>query len=218
MQLDPRAFNAFFGRIGQDVLWRRADRCPCVDPHSGASRPSCPLCNAQGTIWAPPEPATTAVTGMSTKREFAAFGTWESGDEILSIPSDSPLYACGERDRVLMIDSTEPFQAVLIRGETDRLLFTSLGIEIDRAFWIAPGGAEIIEGPIPTVDDSGTIVWQVDAGPPEGGQFSLRGRRHQEYYMVADLPKERAHFHGLPLPRLCQFRKFDLAAKGTIPS
>ena len=112
MELDPAAFDAFLSDIGQDVVWRRASMCPCRDIHSGSPRQGCPLCGARGVIWDPPVAAVTGVTSMRVKREFAAFGLWESGDEVLTIPSDSPLYACGEKDRVVMVNSSQPFQAV----------------------------------------------------------------------------------------------------------
>ncbi len=210
MQLEPGAFNAFLSDIGQDVLWRRASLCPCRDPHSGSPKPGCPMCGgARGVIWDPPVAAVTGVTSVRIKREFAAFGLWESGDEVLTIPNISPLYGCGEKDRVVMVNSSEPFQAVLTRGKAlERLLYPVISVE--TAFWLNPTGDAFVYGPVPTVPDYGVPTWSDGAGPPVGTQYSLRGRRQQEYYMVAELPQERAHFHGLQLPRLCHFRRYDL--------
>jgi hypothetical protein len=206
VELDPDAFNAFLGGVGQDVLWRRASMCPCRDPITGSPRQGCPVCGNRGVIWDDPVTATVGVTSMRVKREWAAFGLWESGDEILTIPSDSPLYACGERDRVVMIDSSEPFQAVLMKGTNDRLLYPV--VEIDRAFCVAAGA--VVDLALPAVQEDGTVVWAAGEGPDAGVQYSLRGRKHQEYYMLQEIPKDRAHFHGAHLPRLCQFRRFDL--------
>ena len=213
MDLDPEAFNAFIADVGQDVLWRRASKCPCRNPDSGAPRQGCPICHAQGVIWAAPIPATVGVTSMRVKREYAAFGLWESGDEVLTFPSDSPAYACGESDRIIMQNSSEPFQAVLTRGDEDRVLFSVLSI--DQAFWLNGAGDTMIQatangGLLPTIAPDGTVVWAAGQGPSAGVQFSLRGRKHQEYFMMPELPQDRAHFHGLDLPRRCQFRRFDL--------
>ena len=208
MELDPTEFNDFLNDIGQDVLWRRASICPCRDLISGAPRQGCPLCGARGVIWDQAVPAVVGLTSMRVKREWASFGTWESGDVAMSIPSDSPLYACGEKDRVVMSDSSEPFQSVLVRDEQDQVRYPI--VSIDRAFWLDPTGATIVEGPIPAFSDVGAIVWDEGSGPPIGTEYSLRGRKHQEYYMVDDLPQDRAHFHGNALPRVVHMRRFDL--------
>ncbi len=154
---------------------------------------------------------------MRVKREWATFAAWESGDEILTIPGDSPLYACGEKDRVVMTNSSEPFQDILMRpitGSTRPTRFATrlpFPVEsIDRAYWLSDDQSKIIDGPIPTVDADGNVAWPENAGPPLGAQYSLRGRKHQEYYMFADLPWDRSHQHGAALPRNVQFRRFSL--------
>ena len=185
MDLDPDAFNAFIDDMGQDVLWRQAAKCPCRNPESGAPTPGCPLCGGtRGVIWAAAVAATVGVTSMRVKREYAAFGLWESGDEVLTLPSDSPVYACGESDRVVMVNSSEPFQAILTRGNEDQLSYPV--ISIDQAFWRNAAGNALVDamdngGEMPTVAADGTVTWAVGQGPGSGVQFSLRGRKHQEY-------------------------------------
>jgi hypothetical protein len=207
VQLDPAAFNGFLNAIGQSILWRRASLCPCVDLNDGAARPGCPLCHALGVTWEAPVAATTGVTSMRVKREWAAFGLWESGDEVLTIPSDSPFYACGEKDRVVMTNSSEPFQSILVRGGGETVRFPI--ISIDKAYWLAPDGVTICTAGVPVVDGY-QVSWPDDVGPPVGVQYSLRGRKRQEYYLLNELPQDRAHFHGLALPRLVHLRRFDL--------
>ena len=210
MRLSPARFNRLARQAGQDVQWRQAAPCPCVDPNTGSPRYGCPVCRNLGTLWGAPIPAWTALAGMRVAREYAAFGRWESGDVALSIPGDSPLWAAGEHDRVLMLDSSEPFQVVLTRDGTERV---SNGVvsQVDRCFWIPEGAAAVVEGAVPTVSATGSPSWAAGATQPDPGQqYTLVGRRHPEFFVMGDLPQDRAHFGGLPLPRRCQVRRFDL--------
>ena len=83
-------------------------------------------------------------------------------------------------------------------------------LSVDSAFWLNPAGTQIITGAAPTVDDYSSPVWLDSEGPPDGTQYSLRGRKQQEYYMVGELPQDRAHFHGNALPRLVHLRSYEL--------
>ena len=117
MQLSPTRFNRLLrppGGLGQKVSWRRAYACPCRHPHSGAALPGCLQCAGCGVIWSAPKAAWTGLASMRVAREWANFGLWESGDVVLTIPSDSPLYAAGEHDRLVMLDSSEPFSTLSI--------------------------------------------------------------------------------------------------------
>ena len=146
---------------------------------------------------------------MRVAREFASFGTWESGDVILTLPSDSAVYAAGERDRVVMMNSSEPFSTTLTRGSQDRLKFPVL--QVDRVFYLPTLESPLVLLPVPPVAADGTLLWaDAPAAPPAGAQYSVTGRRHQEYYVFTDLPQDRAHFGGAPLPRRVQMRRFDL--------
>lgn len=209
MRLDPTAFNDFLSTIGQRLLWRRAFACPCINPASGSPKPGCPNCRGKGRAWAAPVEGVAGVAGMKVQREWAQFGTWESGDTILSIPSDSPLYAMGQFDRITQLDNTEPFSVTLTRGQNDVL--RGKVTEISRVFWLTPVGASV-DGEIPTVSDSGVMTWATGA-PPAGIQYSVTGRVNPEYFVFSELPSSRGMHSGAALPRKVVCRKFDLFGK-----
>lgn len=209
MQLSPARFNGLLRNLGQQVAWQRASLCPCHDEYSGSARAGCPACNGRGSLWAAPVAAWAGMTGMRQAREWAAFGQWESGDVVLSVPSDSPLYAAGEYDRVVMVNSSEPFSLARTRDGSDKLAFAV--VQVDRVFWLNPGDSAIVEGGIPTVAADGTLTWADPAGAPDPGvQYSITGRRRPEYFVFKDLPQDRAHHSGAALPRRMVLRRFDL--------
>lgn len=209
MRLSPRKFNGMLKEMGQAVEWRRAYLCPCRDPYSGAARQGCPQCHGKGVLWADAVAAWTGVAGMKVAREWAQFGLWESGDVVLTVPSDSPMYAAGENDRVTMIQSSEPFSTQLTRDGTDKLPFEVQ--VIDRVFFLKADDSSIVDCGIPTVADDGSLSWGTPALAPDPGvQYSVTGRKRPEYYLFREFPNDRAHFGGLSLPRKVILRKFDL--------
>lgn len=210
MILSPSTFNRQLRQMGQAVAWRRATSCPCRSATSGAARPGCPICHGRGVSWGSPIPAWTGVASQRVAREWAAFGQWEGGDELLTIPGDSPLYAAGENDRVLMTQSTEAFQVVQTRGAAGETL-PPAPATFDQVTWLSPDGTTLTYGGLPSTDGNGVPTWAPSVpAPPVGTQYSARGRRSPEYYVFATLVQDRAHFGGLPLPRRVQVRKFDL--------
>lgn len=206
--LDPGAFDAMLNDLGQDVLWRRGTACPCRDPFSGAARQGCPNCQGRGTFWAEPVRCRTALAGLKASKEWAAFGMWQSGDVVLTIPSDSALYGCGDSDRITLVQSTLPFSTVLTRGD-DRLTHTVA--ELTSCIWLQPGDSSLVRGDLPTVDADGAVDWPSGAAQPDPGQqYTLTGRRHPEMFILKDLPQDRAHMGGRTLPRRVAARTFDL--------
>jgi hypothetical protein len=159
------------------------------------------------------------------------YGRWEQGDVCLTLPSDSALYAMGEFDRVLMLNSSSPFSQT-VANNTVRLNFTGV---VERVFWIENGA--VVEGAIPTINDVGLLTWPTDLNahaiavdgigygpnqmamdgiiptalqPPNGRQFSISGRKIPEYFCFTELSQDRAHHHGAALPRKIVLRRFDL--------
>lgn len=216
MKLSASRFNAHLAHMGQDAAWRRAFRCPCRDHHSGAAKTDCAQCRGLGTLWNAAVTGTVGVSGLKMQRAWAQFGMWEQGDVVLTIPSDSPVYAIGEFDRVTMVDSSEPFSVTLTRGDNDRLMGAVVGI--DRCFWL-DGDEAVVEGGIPTVASDGSLSWPVEdpplVEPTAGEQYNLTGRRRPEYFCYGDFPQDRAHHSGEPLPRRVVLRQFDLFGRGT---
>lgn len=238
MRLSPARFNRLLKPplgLGQKAAWRRAYQCPCRHPHSGAARQGCARCQGRGVFWTDPTPAWTGLASMKVARAWADFGLWESGDVVLTIPGDSPLYQAGEYDRVVMVDSTEPFSALLtdedlrptvtgdmtsptiddddLHGDGWQPVTYWLGYappRIDRVFWLEPATESIVEGAVPAIIEPGFLTWITPPAPPVGVQFSVSGRRHPEFFIFKDLPQDRAHHGGAALPRRVVARRFDL--------
>lgn len=212
MRFNAGAFNAFLGNIGQEYEWRKSFACPCVNLHSGAARPNCPQCGGRGRLWAAGVHGVAGVASSRIQREWAQFGVYENGDTVVSIPENTPMYDIGPFDRVRMLNSTEQFSLPLVRGQNDRLLGPIESIE--RVFWLHPQTRAIVEGGIPTVAADGTLTWTADE-PPAGMQYSISGRRLQEFFCWGDFPSNRNQHQGMRLPRRVVLRKFDLFGRAT---
>jgi hypothetical protein len=214
MLLDPGAFNAFLGMGGavtQQMAWRRAYACPCFNPASGAAVPSCQVCGGKGHTWDDEVIGNTGLTNQSPAKMMAQFGVWEPGDAILSIPSNSPLYAAGWYDRFRALGATNPFSRNLTHG-TEDVVYGTL-VEIDRVFWIDTDGITLIDGDIPDFDDIGNLTWEAgEIAPAVGQQYSVTGTKFMEYYAYRQLPANRnVGIAGLPLK--LPVRSFDLFSR-----
>lgn len=205
MQLDPTAFNALLNHIGQTFAWRKAYSCPCVSPATNAPQLACPHCHGKGFLWTAAVTGVAGVPSQKVQREFAKLGQWESGDMMLSVGSDSPLYGMGERDRVMQMNGDDPFSINLRKGHNDKLPWTAK--KIDRVFWIS--GANLIDGGIPVQQADGTLLFTTGA-PPTGTTYSVTGKKYSEYFVFQEFPTDRGHHFGAALPHRVQLRKFDL--------
>lgn len=203
--LSADAFNQMLGDMSQVAKWRRAYDCPCRDDHSGAARPDCPRCHGKGVTWTAPVLGWVAIAGQKVQQAWSRMDMYESGDMVMTLPSDSPLYGLGENDRIVMAQSSVPFSRVLTRGDGDRLPFEVE--KIDRVYWLV-NDAEV-EGGIPSVSAQGELTW-ISGAPDPGVKYSVTGRRRPEYYLFKDYPQDRAHYGGQPLPRRVVARLMDL--------
>jgi len=204
-------FNGFLAGIGQDMAWRPASRCPCRSGISGAPKLGCPICNAKGWFWTPAVTACRAgLSGMKVQRQWEAFGQFAAGDVVITIGSDTPLYAAGEMDRIVMSNSTEAFNDVLTGGEVLDFSVSS----VSNVFWLDPAGSAVIQGAIPAVQADGSLVWATDATAPAAGQqFTMIGRKIPEYFLYRDFAQDRSHQGGAALPRRVALRRFALFGK-----
>jgi hypothetical protein len=206
MRLNPAAFNSWLSNIGQRYEWRKSYACPCISPHSGASKPGCPQCGGRGRIWVGAVAGVAGMAGSKTQREWAQFGLWENGDVVVTIGSDTPLYGMGQFDRVTALDNTDVFSNTLVRGQGDKLYGPVLSVE--RVFWLNDVGA-IVDGGIPDVAADGTLTWS-DNDPPAGATYTITGTRMAEYFCWGQYPSDRNMHSGAQLPRRVVLRKFDL--------
>jgi hypothetical protein len=206
MQLSPVRFNALLNGLGQLTGLRRAHDCPCRDEHSGAARPDCPACAGIGVIWDAAVDAMVALAGQKVQRGWAQFGFYEQGDVVLTLPSDSPAYDMGERDRVVFLQSTTPFSVTRTRTGAEKLDFPVATVE--AVLWLDGNGLRV-DGGLPAVAADGSLTWASGA-PPAQTQYSITGRRRPEYFCWGDFPQDRAHHGGRTLPRRVVLRRFDL--------
>ncbi|MBT3196983.1 MAG: hypothetical protein HN842_05230 [Gammaproteobacteria bacterium] len=205
MRFSPRKFNNMINNVAQNVSWRKAYACPCVNPQSSAADPECRHCGGKGNIWDDAVDGTAALTERDTLRQWKEFGQMDAGDLVLVLASDSALYEIGRSDRVVMQDRTEPFSINLLSGRRDQLRLPV--VSIDRLFWLLPNG-DISDGEIPKILDNGIIEHEFP--PPIGTTYSVTGRQHPEYFVWMSLPTDRPHHKGSRLPRRVVLRKWDL--------
>ncbi len=208
MQLNPAAFNRLIAAEGQQFEWRRGHACPCVNPATGSPSPRCQTCFGFGRFWDPPVLGVAGVGSRDVMAPFAQFGNWDSGDIILSVGSDSPIYEVGMMDRVAAINRTEPFSVNVIPGANSLSRYRLQSIE--SAYWAMPAGVVSPLAPLPTVDATGAVVYDPAATPPAGSTVSLTGRRYPEFFVYLDIPLDRPHQSGADLPRRVLLRRFDL--------
>lgn len=207
MHLSPEEFNAFLGDLGQQMAWRQSFACPCINPNSGAAKPGCPNCKGKGHFWSLPLNTVAGMSGQGAQKQWAQFGNYEQGDVVITIGSDSPMYAIGQFDRVTLLNNDEAFSMPLTRGMNDVLHFQV--VRFTRCFWLNQAGA-LVDGGLPVVDGAGVLSWPAGGEPPQATQYSLCGVRSNEYYCFDSMPSERNEHSGAQLPKKVVLRKFDL--------
>lgn len=230
MNLSPARFNRFLHRIGQRVDWRPSHACPCRQAYSGTPDPACLYCGGKGRRWGAAQASLAGISSRDIARQLAPMAILDSGDVMLIIPSDEPVYAIGEYDRVSLTDRTEPFSLNLIAGVNVPLHWDP--VALDAVSWIVDG--DLIEQPRtwetvtdPATGETSTVettpwtldshhrpVWDPDAdpyrGPPAETPYVITGRRHPEYFCYLTLALDRPHHAGAALPRRVVLRRFDL--------
>jgi hypothetical protein len=206
MRLSSAKFNGLINGVSQKFLWSRGFACPCLTTNSGQPKINCPHCHGKGRFWSGAVDGAAGVGSRDALKKQAEFGNWDAGDTLLSIPSDSPLYAMGEYDRVVAIHRTEPFSVNLVSGINDVIRFSI--VSIDRVVWL-DGSNNLVDAAIPKIKDDGTLLWGANA-PPAKTTFSITGRRHPEYFVYHELTLDRPHHQGEPLPRRIVVRRFEL--------
>lgn len=211
MKLNPDHFNRFLAGIGQQFTWRRAYACSCVTPGEGTPDRKCPNCLGKGHVWAAPTPCSAASASQKTLHSWAKMGRFDSGDIVLTVPGDSPLWEAGEFDRVTMMNASDRFSQPLIHGApTERLQFTP--DRIDRIFWLDPTTKQMVEGGIPAVDANGRLTWTTGE-PPPGMSYSISGTSRSEYFVFAELPRNRNMHDGARLPKNMVLRRWDVLGR-----
>ena len=209
MRFNAAAFNAHLGGpVGQQLAWRRARACPCLDPSSRQPLFTCVPCGGKGVLWAKEVCGTAGLSGQSQRASQATHGTWEPGDAVLTIPATAKFYDAGRYDRFRAIDAKRPFSRVLIRGECDRIFGTIASVS--RVFWYADDGTTEVDGALPGFDIDGRLTFaDPNRAPPVGRAYTIEGAVFSEWFAFLDLPTPRnvgAHL----LPKKLPVRTFDV--------
>jgi hypothetical protein len=208
MRLNPAAFNGFLGgNIGQSFKWRKAYRCPCVNPHSGAATQGCPQCSGKSWLWVAAVDGSAGMSGQQVQLKWAQMGMWQDGDAVVTIHESSPLFEMGQFDRVTMMNSTDYFSLQLVHGDPKEKLHEPIE-KITRVFWLDTNKA-IVEGGLPIVNADGTLTWAAGA-PPAGMPYSITGTRYSEYFCFGPFTSDRGDHFGARLPKRVVLRRFDL--------
>ena len=209
MRFNPARFNRHLANIGQQILWRRSYACACVNPASGAPDPKHALCSGKGRLWDDPVQSVVGVSRQVVTPEMVAAGVFDSGDMTMTIPENSPAWSAGRFDRVVLLNSTDPFSMPFTRGApSERMLFTPA--TIDRCFWLHPTTRQVVEGGLPVVSAAGLPSWPNGGEPPPGFTYSLTGTRFDEYYVFDQMPSDRNEHSGMRLPKRVQLSRWDL--------
>jgi hypothetical protein len=207
-QLNPAAFNKLLNNLGQDFIWSKALACPCLTADSKQPRYDCPHCDGKGRLWQNPTAAKSGVVSREQMKKMAGFGLYDSGDILLSIPSDSPLYAVGLYDKVQSVNRTEPFSIAFTPNGNSTIKFTP--VSIDSVVWLDSETNALINGTLPNIIN-GQLTWITP--PPVGVVYTLTGRRTVDYYCYEEIPLDRAHHFGKDLPRRVVLRRLELLLK-----
>lgn len=210
MRFNRNRFNRHLANMGQQLMWRRSFACACVSRDSGAPDPKHALCGGKGRIWVEAVEMVCGVSKQDVTPEMIAAGLFDSGDLVLTVPENSPMWSsAGRFDRITLLNSTDVFSQPLTRAApTERIIFRVA--VVDRCFWLDPVTRQIVEGGLPEVDADGRLSWPNGGEPPPGTVYSLSGQKFDEYFIFDSLPSDRNMHSGMRLPKRIQLRKWDL--------
>lgn len=198
----------------QQATWETASPCPCKAKRTGGADAQCPVCFGVGVIWNNATICRIALQGMKSVKEFAMLGMWEKGDIMVSLPSDSAAYECGENDRFTLDDSRLRISQVLTRSATvDLLKYTSI-MSIEQIWAIASGARVDFTRGIDYALVGNVITWLAPAAVPlpVGTQYSVVYVAHPQYYVYRDLVTDRPH-GSQDLPRKVHLRLMELFSR-----
>lgn len=212
MRFSRQNFNRHLKNIGQDVSWRPAYVCACIEPTTGSPDPKCKLCSKRGWIYGDAVATVCGVSKQETQAQWAESGLWEQGDVVVTVPEVSPMWDGGQYDRVILLNATEKFSLPLRRGDVGDNLKLYDVVSIDRVFWKHPTTQMAVAGGIPTWDAAGVLSWS-EREPPIGTQYSITGTRRIEYYIFGNFPANRNEHQGMRLPKRVVLRRWDMSSR-----
>jgi hypothetical protein len=202
-QFDPRHWANLAERRGWRFLWRRAQRCPCLDS-SGHPNPDCAVCEGIGFSYEPGIETRATVGSATRKRDYIEQGTTEEGTVVIALAplvwdrkripyrlKPNPVYEASEGDSLIAIDAVQTQSVVLERGRRDRLR-SRYPVSIVNVQALRGEGTEA-----QTVDftegedyrrDGRDIVWATAARPEPGEKYSVLYRYKPEFVLRTEVP------------------------------
>lgn len=219
-QFHPRLYATLADRRGWTVLWRRAQRCPCLRDDRQPD-PDCAVCDGLGFSLAPGLETKLTVAGNSRRRDYLQAGTTEEGDLRFSIPAflwnrvtvpyhlaENPAYDASEGDIIVALraggsEITATQSVVLERGRRDRLRshhpIKVIRVEALRGSGKTAQTIALVQGQDFRIDADGrTFVWASAAEPAIGENYSVLYSFRPEYVLRTNI----AGHHANPYTRL----------------
>ncbi len=206
--------NASLNDLSQAARWEVASQCPCKSRRTGGADTQCLVCHGNGMTWDAATTCRIALQGMKSVKEFAMLGMWEKGDILVSLPSDSAAYECGEYDRFTLTDSRLRISQVLMRGAvSDALKYTAV-ISIEKIWGIYANARVDFTRGIDYTLVGNVITWLAPASTPlpVGSQYTVVYVTHPQYYVYRDLVSDRPH-GSQDLPRKVHLRLMELFSR-----
>lgn len=204
MKMVQERFENLLDEMGQTVAWYNALRCPCFDARSGEANMSCSNCSGKGITYAAPVSCNIAFSGMNIQKEWAGYGRFESGDIVITVGANSAAYAIGFNDKIVMTQSSIPFETT---GSVGTALNLSHVISVDPAQCLI--SEQVVSR---AVTWNNGLVW-TNGAPTSGTPFTITGRKNPVYFAYTDFPRDRHHYHGIDYPRNIVLRVYDVAGR-----
>lgn len=209
----PALLDASLNNLSQAATWEQATLCPCRLPRNGAADPNCAICHGNRFIWGTPVACRVALQGMKTNREFATFAEWEKGDILVTFPSDSPAYRCGEYDRFMLADSTIRMNQILPKGVNDKIKYNHV-VSVENVWGIVGGvRVDFVQGVDFTL--TGPQITWISNTLSYQAQYSITYIAHPEYYVYRDMVTDRPHGRQ-SLPRKVHLRLMELFTQALV--
>lgn len=193
---DALEFDALLASHGTPARWRKARRCPCVDPSSGQPSIVCPFCVVYpGLLWDDGAEIIVLAPGRQRRDVYDQAGMVMEGTITITFPSNvTPAH----------LDSIELLYAVMLvnneileRGRVDPLGRSAERVRMPTVLAVESCDA-ILDGELVqyrsgtdfSVDADGIVSWV--GGPPSGTRYSLRYQARPIYVVWSPQSRDEA--------------------------
>lgn len=211
--IDYDKFNQMLdGRLGYDLIWSRAMRCPCFSSvQSDQADASCTSCHGSGSLYVHPYPENypegcdvnghvSSSQGMAIRAIiesipmqgdfFSKPGDYVTGKVMVTVKGAVRI---GYFDRFLMVDAEGQFDQVLVRDAVatvpiGKSATTQLRYPIVKVEDVHTLTARYRFRTDFTISPAGELVWVTGRGPAVGVRYAIRYSYHP-VLIVIDYPR-----------------------------